>query len=549
MKADLTRNTFHGYKHFARVVMQQGRVQLDADWNEQTAILLRYLRAFAADSIGPHGGPGPNPGFQIAGIPSTGRDFTIGAGRYYVQGIPLDVEGPAYPVVSVGDAGTNQVQVSTAVQGGVRLQVNGYVSYPDGQGGMVIAKIVKIGAAGLLTLDQDTSPLKGATNPALQGLVTYLTQPDYPVPANAQLPANTNCQVYVDVWERLITYVEDDSVREAALGGPDTAARTKVVWQVKQTAPCSTTIPIACCTAEAITSQFQPPNRGLLKAVAKQKGVSTDPCVINPDANYRGPENQLYRIEIHTGAVDGNGNTVNPTFKWSRENGSVVFPIVNIGSGGGMTTVTLESLGRDDRFGLNEGDWVELQDDDYVLQNRAEALLQVQSIDSTSLTVTLTGALSSQVGQDQTKHPLLRRWDETAGDATEGGLQLGADNAVLLVEGTGNQNWLTLEDGIQIQFQPALAGTTNQYRTSDYWLIPARTATGDIEWPTVTSKDVQGNVVTDPVPLPPDGVTHYYAPLAVIAVDGPDPVSLRTECRWQFPQEAVPMAPLVPKKK
>ena len=38
---------------------------------------------------------------------------------------------------------------------------------------------------------------------------------------------------YLDVWERYITYVEDDRIREAALGGADTCIRSKVVWQVK----------------------------------------------------------------------------------------------------------------------------------------------------------------------------------------------------------------------------------------------------------------------------------------------------------------------------
>ena len=57
MKADFTRDTFNPLKHFSRVLMQQGRVQLDADWNEQTAILLHYLRSLGADLIGPHGGP------------------------------------------------------------------------------------------------------------------------------------------------------------------------------------------------------------------------------------------------------------------------------------------------------------------------------------------------------------------------------------------------------------------------------------------------------------------------------------------------------------
>ncbi len=62
MKADLTRNTFDPFKHFTRVLLQQGRVQLDADWNEQTSILLKYLQALATDLIGPAGGPVGNLG-------------------------------------------------------------------------------------------------------------------------------------------------------------------------------------------------------------------------------------------------------------------------------------------------------------------------------------------------------------------------------------------------------------------------------------------------------------------------------------------------------
>ncbi|HEX3531938.1 MAG TPA: DUF6519 domain-containing protein, partial [Thermoanaerobaculia bacterium] len=35
MKGDFSRDTFRKRKHYNRVRMQQGRVQLDADWNEQ----------------------------------------------------------------------------------------------------------------------------------------------------------------------------------------------------------------------------------------------------------------------------------------------------------------------------------------------------------------------------------------------------------------------------------------------------------------------------------------------------------------------------------
>src|SRR5712692_8426845 len=94
MKADLTRSTFDPFKHFSRVLMQQGRVQLDADWNEQAAILLHYFQALAADVIGPQGGPfnqnWPTTNFAITPIPFTPpvqNDFRIALGHYYVDGI------------------------------------------------------------------------------------------------------------------------------------------------------------------------------------------------------------------------------------------------------------------------------------------------------------------------------------------------------------------------------------------------------------------------------------------------------------------------------
>ena len=57
MQADISRPFRHPRKHYRRVLMQQGRVQLDADWNEQVDILLHYLQTLAADLTGPHGVP------------------------------------------------------------------------------------------------------------------------------------------------------------------------------------------------------------------------------------------------------------------------------------------------------------------------------------------------------------------------------------------------------------------------------------------------------------------------------------------------------------
>jgi hypothetical protein len=111
------------------------------------------------------------------------------------------------------------------------------------------------------------------------------------------------------------------------------------------------------------------------------------------------------------------------------------------------------------------------------------------------MTVTLKKAPPSQVW----RNALLRRWDQRAGITQTGGLRLSdKDNAAL-----ASADWQTLEDGIQVRFRLA---PNARYRTGDYWLIPARTATGDIEWPRTGG--------SEPQVLPPRGVRHHYAPLA-----------------------------------
>ena len=147
--------------------MQQGRVTLDADHNEQTAIELHHLRTLARDVIGPYAAPaGADGGFVLATDAS--GVFTIGKRRYYIDGILVE---------------------------------------------------------------------NGTDN------CTYKTQPDFPVPAAdallKALAAGTNAEgsvsfwIYLDAWERHVTPIEDDSIREKALGGPDTCTRAKVAWQVK----------------------------------------------------------------------------------------------------------------------------------------------------------------------------------------------------------------------------------------------------------------------------------------------------------------------------
>jgi len=566
MKADLTRNTFDPLKHFTRVLMQQGRVQLDSDWNEQAAILLRYLRTMGADVIGPAGGP-DSLAFSVAPLP-VASDFGIGLGHYYVAGILCEADAGAIPVVA--SAGIpNEVTVAQWTLDGREFEENQLVelfdevAQPFATPGFppVVTQIATASQANCKLTFAPAVDISKGINPSIRRVLTYLTQPDLPQadPLTPTAGANGAYLAYLDVWERHITCIEDGAIREVALGGPDTATRSKIVWQVKVVKgkvkdpnngkPCDGFTP----DDDKFFPNLFGPNHGLLKARALRKAASTDPCIIAPDANYHGAENQLYRVEVHTpGAaaevppvVEVNRGRVakakaitGATFKWSRENGSVTFPIVGpISTGNGQTILTLASLGRDYRFGLSAESWVEIQDDDYVLRNRAGNLLQVQSIDRSRLQVTLSGTADADVGVDASKHPLLRRWDYEAGDPAEGGLTLGPDKAAFIQESDGDL-WLSLENGVEIQFEPAPPGKAQQYRTGDYWLIPARTATADVEWPTETVTDMQGNTATTPLARPPLGIQHHYAPLGAITVDSSGKVTVAADkqnsCRKQF---------------
>lgn len=526
MKADITRDPFHPEKHFARVLMQQGRVQIDADWNEQAAILLRSVQLLARDLIGRHGGPVLNCGFVVRefdAAQAVSGDFLLSSGRYYVDGIVCEFD--AQPVTVALSSATppqpKQIVVASWSVDGIPFAKGQYVELFSSTTGTnpLVAQVVDINQpASTVTLDRDVNTFKPIS---LRRVISYRTQRDLPDPGALK----TGGIVYLDVWERLITYVEDDAIREVALNGADTAARSKVVCQVKVMQPQP--------GVSDPTTVLDPPNRGFLRARSVKSSASTDPCTISPNARYRGPQNQLYRVEIHTGGTVGATAGGSPTFKWSRENGAVVFPIVRAA---GSNSVVLETLGRDDRFGLAEGDWIEIQDDVSVLTNRADTLLAVQSIDRTTSTVTLAGTPSVPIGS-AVNHPLLRRWDLEFGETPEeGGLKQGAENAAVIVE---NSDWLDLENGVQIQFVPPAVGQAPaEYRTGDYWLIPARVATGDVEWPTVADVDAQGNPGHTPVALPPAGIQHHYAPLAEVKIAADGKVGVATPLTKTFPEGA-----------
>jgi hypothetical protein len=416
VKGDFTRDIFDPRKHYSQVLMQQGRVLVNDDWNAQTAIHVHYLRALAKDLIGQHGGPFEGNGFAIAAGGGTLGPFTIGKGHYYVDGILCenDRDTAAY---------RNQLYLPTQEQPG------------DG---------------------------------------TYLA--------------------YLDVWERHATADDDEVLREVALGGPDTTTRAQIVWQVKLYKLAQALSADPTKELEEIWSKIRPGPTPMLSAEAFADDPAQGPCTISPDARYRGVENQLYRVEIHKGGRGSADETTRATFKWSRDNGSVVFPIQTPFTG----DFTLTRQGHDDRSSLSKGQWVELiHDDSELMAINDHPLVQVVDVDD-DLRVTLSGSPGTNVDFTKLIRPMLRRWDQTD---TNGLLSTGD---IAVEEGKA----IDLEDGVRIKFQPG-----GWYHPGMYWLIPARVETGDVEWP-------PPGTPTGQTFREPRGVDHHFAPLAEITMAG-----------------------------
>lgn len=409
MKGDFTRVTFRPQAHFTGVRLQQGRVGLDADFNEQVDIAAHRDETTTRDAIGPCGGPIGDAGFEMS---VAGDDLAIGAGRYYVDGLLCENE-----------------------------EATTFGEQPD---------------------------LPGAELPTAPG--TYLA--------------------YLDVWTRHLTALEDRSLREIALGGADTATRTRTIWQVKLGSAGSGD------TCLDFGPGWAPPDSvstGRLRAQSTPVPLEPNECIVPPGAGYRRLENQLYRIEIHNPSGSGG-----PTFKWSRDNATIAARLESIED----LVLTVSDPGRDSVLGFAAGQTVELSDEGRVLRGEPGVLVELNEVNGNELTITAWPG-APMTTDDFGDIPTVRRWD--------------SPNALDVDAG----DFLELEDGVEIEFS---AGT---YRAGDYWLIPARTLIGDVEWPRNGS---------GPEFQTRHGIEHHYCPLALLTLAGDGVTwSVDSDCRDLFP--------------
>jgi hypothetical protein len=440
MAGDYTRFTFRPHRDYSGVFKQQGRVDLDADFNEYIEMIDRHWRSETLDIVNHCVVPNTTPDAFLV-TPTAMGAFNIGIGRMYVDGIQVENHG-----------------------------------LPP------------------LVFHSDLGELVGTTQ------VPYSNQPYLPAPLPPALAAAPGASdlIYIDVWQREVTVLEDPSLREIALGGPDTTTRIQSVWQVRALQNIGSH---GCGDDIAAWDALTVPSAGRLTTSAVAPPASDDPCIISPSGGYRGLENRLYRVEIHsTGPIGGGAK-----FKWSRNNAAIASSVSAIPS---PTRITVQQVGRDQVLRFEVGNFIEITDDFREFQGLTGHLAQITAIDEANRLLDFTPAIPVAMNfnpADPTRHTRVRRWDQT--------LNVDANGLLDVVAGAIN-----IEDGIQVRF--SLNPVAGNFKVGDFWVFSARTADGSVE------------LLQD---APPRGILHHYCRLGFIHWGANIGSTTVTDCRDHWP--------------
>ncbi len=530
MKGDFTKLTFRPEKHYTSVRMQQGRLQLDSDWNEQVDIQNHLRHTQIVDLIGADSGVPTSVGdsenpykdsFKITVI-ENGSDLAIAPGHLYTNGTLCELETKTSFTAKI--KAPNRVEVSSLIADGYQLAENQWVEIVaegNHQSPTYIQIISVDSQARELTLSDNFYQTDEDLGKEIQlrRVLTYKTQPDYPNPTDDQKLTDGIYVAYLDVWQRHITTIEDPNIREVALNIPDTTTRTKTIWQLKlkkieqliekvgdspeqnnilETLENNKTLnnlddSISKSQIDQMWRQFveQQKNRqqqAKLNACAKYCLSSSNSA--STGISYQRLENQLYRVEIHdSGTVGGTEKNQIATFKWSRDNGSTFSAIEKFQPEN--NTIIIRKSSQDAWSSYKTGQWIEITDDEMELKGKPGILAPLLKVSDTKIEFDNSRIVNAPVPFYPTK---VRRWDHTTQEA-----------AIVT-----QSEWTPLEAGIKVKFEP-----NSSYETGDYWLIPARSATNDIEW-----ANDQAKPTPQPLPQFPQGIYHDYCLLGLVKFNG-----------------------------
>ncbi len=286
MKGDFSRLSYHYLNNYLGVLKQQGRVELDSDWNEQSLIWSEHFRQLACSIMGDFA------------VPKGSNEITSDNSK------ALKIEN-----FSLGPGDTIDFEIKKGI-----VYIGGF-------------------------------PLK------IEKDCTFRTQFDYPEP---EIIGNSgNILVYLEAWQKTANYIDDDIIREPALGGPDTCLRLKLVGQIKALYVDEIANPKA---AKEFLDHYFPRNDISLTLKIDQSGHQIP--ISFGEIDMGGgliPGNLHYRIELHRGVSAAGG--FEEGFKWSDENASVVARIIKAID---QSTLSVEESEVISGESFKNGDWIEI---------------------------------------------------------------------------------------------------------------------------------------------------------------------------------------------
>jgi len=471
--ADISRDSYRYDRHFLRVILQQGRALLDADFNEQTSILIHLLRQLNQDVHGAHWGPA---GEKFLIVRNDDKTLKLTKGLYYVAGIPCVAETELPPTRRTDKPHWSKNETKPPYVVYVHVWERHRTPYeaPD----------PRMGPSGSFDpFVQD--PALGHLDTTTRGEVTWRIGT---IPLDVRVP---NQKALLEAISSDADFIKGHQfIRfEEVLKG---------AGFIRDDSPGSDFLPGQL--AAGVTGDVLPKDQA-----NNAPPVKTDPCQIDSGQGYQGLDNQLFHIQVHGLGRKTDKDTPYPTFKWARDNASTIFPLSSAVTqkADKSIEVTLLTLGRGTESELKPGDWVELinvgdasNGDEDDSDPAPFPFYSVVSVDRQLYKATLK---ATAISVPNSRSPggsrlFLRRWEQ---------------DLHLIDE---EDHWFPLSDGVQVAFKGI-----KRMRAGDFWQIPARSLTHDVIWPR------DGKV--RPYQSPKE-VLNAYAPLALVE-DGKDPKDLR----------------------
>jgi len=328
---------------------------------------------------------------------------------------------------------------------------------------------------------------------------------------------------YLEIWQQIVSAVEDEELFETALGGPDTTTRRRTMCRVH----INENVKTSYCTEawnkvkkrieKNIGGKFQ--ENHALKSDAKLKveydtdGINESLCAPSTITGYLGAENQTIRVQL----IDKDH------FNWCFDNGTPLYRVKLEDAASDRKTIKLLTEPKDQAHWPKAGQIVEIIPWSAVLENGEKLAGELEerhfstlesSYKPSTYEVTLNTPLVESFGNQWEKRDdadelrktrfgkenlnqhgyfFMRVWDR--GAETKNDLKIAFNNTPINLGTTGLK--------ITISGKHRLPG--------DHWIISARPHTPDQvqPWELEVSRSTEG-------------YQRFYAPLAIIHWNSPN---------------------------